>query len=105
MLPSKKQQALCYVIGTVLATGIEILNVTTPSVYLAAPVTLLSSLVKIDNTILLSMRTDLFYGVYAVTIQVLVVLAFLLPLIEDAYTVKSQEDQSKEIAFHLYNIC
>jgi hypothetical protein len=73
---------------------------------LAAPVTLLSSLVKIDNTFFcLCILVFVYDGVYAVTILALVVLAFLLTLIEDAYTVKSQEDQSNEIAFHLYNIC
>jgi hypothetical protein len=49
VLLSKKQQQedICYVIGTVLASGIGILNVTTPSVYLAAPVILSTSFVDI----------------------------------------------------------
>ncbi len=79
MLLSKKQQDICYVTGIVLASGIGILNVTTPSVYLAAPVILSTSLVEIGNTIFCLFVLVSVSGVYVMIVLVALILAFLLP--------------------------
>ena|SRR5215211_778189 len=62
--------------GTVVAFGIGILNATTPSTYLAVPITLSASLVEIGNSILLSIRMGL-----CLYIKGLMVFSFVVPFL------------------------